>query len=104
MKFSDEYKEVIVVVIIVVVLFVGMSGTVYLSNQPASNDPLIIRKVKVTLITGEKRELSFLLNKGSKLNIESYKGSYSLIGTWHSRLGWNTKKLKDAVIDFEEIK
>lgn len=74
----------------------------YYSNKEA-DDPKVLRSFRITLITGEKKDVSYWMNKDSKVSIYAYRGSYSLEYTWHSKLGWNIKRAKPGVIDFEEI-
>lgn len=90
---------------LIALIMIGIACTLsYLRTTEASNDPKVQRKFRLTLITGDKKDQAFLLNKKSDVWVESHKGSYWFKGTWHSKSGWNTKILKAGVIDFEEIK
>lgn len=103
MKWGKKY-EVEIGVACIALLIIGIACTLaYLTTTDASNDPRVQRKFRLTLMTGEKKEQVFWINKGSDVWVESYKGSYWLKGTWHSKAGWNTKILKAGIIDFEEI-
>ena len=85
-----------------VVMTIGLTLSYY-SNQEA-DDPKVLRSFRITLITGEKKNVSYWMNKDSEVSIYAYRGSYSLEYTWHSKLGWNIKRAKPGVVDFEEIK
>lgn len=104
MKWFRNHSEIVGVLIIAVGMITIACTLAYLTTNKAANDPEVQRTFKLTLITGDKKEQIFWLNKGSDVWVESYKGSYWLKCNWHSKAGWNTKILKPGVIDFEEIK
>lgn len=102
MNWIIRNKEPFIAVAFAMVMTIIIFTIIYYSNQEA-DDPKVLRSFRITLITGEKKDVSYWMNKDSKVSIYAHRGSYSLEYTWHSKLGWHIKRAKPGVIDFEEI-
>jgi hypothetical protein len=103
MNWVKRNLEVLLVIIFSAIFMSGIGALLYFGGKE-SGDPKVLRTFNITLITGQKKIVSYWMNKESEVSVYSYHGSYWLEYTWHSKLGWNIRRANAGVIYFEEIR